>query len=168
MKKAIFLDRDGIINVELGYYCYKVQDFHIIPNIIETLMSIKNQNFKLIVATNQSGISKGIYSLDDMNQCHQYFQQQSGNLIDAFYYAPFHPSISESLSRKPGSLMLERAISRYNIDPVQSWMVGDKERDLIPAKKLNIKTILVGENQSTYADFTIKDVSKIPEIIFNN
>ncbi len=167
MNKAIFLDRDGILNVERGDYTYKIQDFQITPNIIETLKICKILKFILIVVTNQSGISQGIYSRDDMDLCHQYFQQQSGNLIDAFYHAPMHPSISSSLSRKPNSLMFERAIYRFNIDPKQSWMVGDKERDLIPARKLNLKTIFVGSGKCHYADFAIKDISKIPDIISN-
>ena len=70
-----------------------------------------------------------------------------GNLLDAIYYSPYHPKISESLSRKPDSIMFEKAISRFNIDPSNSWMIGDSERDLIPAVKLGVKTFYLGNDE---------------------
>ena len=162
--RAIFLDRDGVINVERGDYTYKIRDFRIIPNIIASLMWCKNNNFLRIVATNQSGISQGIYTTAEMKQCHEYFQDTSGHLIDAFYYAPWHPSISRSLSRKPDSLMFERAIARFQLDPLQCWMVGDKERDLIPARQLGMTTIMIG-GQSEFADYRIGEVGELPMVI---
>lgn len=170
MNKAVFLDRDGILNVERGDYVWTLEDFKIVPGIIAALKELKSQGYLLIVVTNQAGIAKGRYTREDMHQCHEYFQKESGNLIDHFYFAANHPSFSESLLRKPDSLMWEKAIAKFNIDPSQSWMVGDKERDLIPAKKLGIKTIRVFiegfyEKEETMGDFGVKDVRELLSII---
>ncbi len=147
MNRAIFLDRDGVINEERGDYTYKVDDFKIIHGTAQALQKLKNCGYLLIVITNQSGISQGIYSREDMNSCHQYMSKSIGNPFDAIYYSPYHPKISKSLSRKPDSLMFEKAISRFDIDPSKSWMIGDNERDLIPARKLGIKTLYLGHDK---------------------
>ncbi len=147
MSKAIFLDRDGVINQERGDYTYKLEDFKIIDGTRQALKKLKNCGYLLIVITNQSGISQGIYSREEMNLCHQFMNKSIGNLLDAIYYSPYHPKISESLSRKPDSIMFEKAISRFNIDPSNSWMIGDSERDLIPAVKLGVKTFYLGKDE---------------------
>jgi D-glycero-D-manno-heptose 1,7-bisphosphate phosphatase len=171
MQKAVFLDRDGILNEERGDYVWLLQDFKIVPGIIDVLKELKNRGYLLIVVTNQAGIAKGVYTREQMHACHAYFQEQSGHLIDHFYFAAGHPSISESLLRKPDSLMWEKAIAKFDIDPAQSWMVGDKERDLIPAKKLGIRSIRVfidgyyTRGEQTIADHTTSDVRELPKWI---
>ncbi len=171
MNKAVFLDRDGILNVERGDYVWTLEDFKIVPGIIDVLKELKAQGFLLIVVTNQAGITKGRYTREDMKACHDFFQKESRDLIDHFYYAAGHPSVSESLLRKPDSLMWEKAMAKFDIDPKQSWMVGDKERDLIPAKKFGIKTIRVfiegfyEEGEETMGDFGVKDVRDLQNLI---
>ena len=146
MNKCIFLDRDGVINLERGDYTYHKEDFKILPGVVDSLKKLKEQGYLLIVVTNQAGISRGIYSRDQMYECHSILQQSCGHIIDDIYYCPYHPTLTESIARKPGTLMFERAIAKYNIDTQLSWMVGDRERDLIPAEKLGMKTILVSGN----------------------
>lgn len=169
--KAVFLDRDGILNVERGDYVWLLEDFKIVPGIIEVLKKLKADGYLLIVITNQAGITKGRYTREEMRKCHDYFQEKTGDIIDHFYYAPNHPSFSESLLRKPDSLMWEKAIARYDIDIENSWMIGDKERDLIPAQKLGMKTIrafLEGfyeEGETTIGDFSVKDLREVETII---
>ena len=166
MQKAVFLDRDGIINEETGDYVFKIKDFHIVDGIIDILKKMKATGYLLIVITNQAGIAKGRYVKEDMDKCHDHFQEQSGGLISKFYYAPGHPDYSESLSRKPDSLLFEKAMAKFNIDPTKSWMVGDKERDIVPAKKWGIKTIrLLPEAGRTSADYSIKAISETTSII---
>jgi len=143
MNKCIFLDRDGVINKDNPDYIYKVEEFEILPGVIEGFRKLKERGYLLIVITNQSGITKGIYTKEEMDACHNHFQEVSGHLIDKYYYSPYHPFYTDSLSRKPGSLMFEKAMAKFNIDPSQSWMLGDKERDLEPAEKLGIKGILI-------------------------
>ena len=164
VNRCIFLDRDGIINRERTEYTFKVEDFHILPGVKKALVKIKESGYLAIVITNQSGISQGIYSTSDMKKCHDFMQNQLDSMIDDIYYSPYHPSVSESLTRKPDSLMFEKAIAKYSIDPYQSWMLGDRERDLIPARKLGMKTILVDNiEESDYADDYALDLKRAVE-----
>lgn len=147
MRKAVFIDRDGVINVERGDYTHLPEDFVLEEGVEEALRLLKSLDFLTIIVTNQAGIAKGLYSHDDVALCHQKMHQLLPALIDDVFYASWHPSFSESLSRKPGSLMFERALALHEIDPGQSWMVGDNERDLVPAKKLGIRTIAIGPQE---------------------
>jgi D-glycero-D-manno-heptose 1,7-bisphosphate phosphatase len=90
-------------------------------------------------------MAKRLYKKEDVMACHRKLQDACEELIDAIYFAPHHPDFSKSLSRKPDSLMLERAIARFNIDPSASWMVGDSLRDLQAAANVGIQSVLVGE-----------------------
>ena len=81
-----------------------------------------------------------------MNSCHDFLQQEFHNIIDDFYYTITHPEVSESLSRNPDSLMFEGAISKHYISVSKHYMIGDKESDLIPTRKLGIATIILGNN----------------------
>jgi len=157
LNKCIFLDRDGVLNVERGDYTYQVEDFIIPGGVIPMLQELKDAGFLLIVITNQGGISKGIYSVQQMQTCHEYLQNECGGIINAFYYSPYHQTITNSLASKPGTLMFEKAIARFNIDTNKSWMIGDHERDLIPAHKLEINTIFIGNEKSGVANFNFKD-----------
>ena len=143
MQKCVFLDRDGVINNERGSYTYTIEDFQILSGVPEGLKILKDAGFLTIIITNQGGISKGLFTRQQMQQCHQYLVDHCPHLIDDIYYCPYHSSISESLSRKPDSLMLEKAIAKYGIDPSLSWMVGDRERDLEASVKMGIKFIQI-------------------------
>jgi len=144
--KCIFLDRDGVLNVDRPNYSYQLDHFKIIEGVPEALKQLKSAGFVLIVVTNQSGIAQGIYTQKDMEVCHNFLQEQCGGVIDHFYFSPYHPTITESLGRKPGTLMFEKAIPRFSIDVATSWMVGDRGRDLIPARALGMKTIQIGDD----------------------
>lgn len=163
--KCIFLDRDGVLNKDYVDYVYSEDKLLILPGVTDALHKLKKANFLLVVITNQSGIAQGIYKEEDMHEVHRLMQDSWGGIIDEFYFAPGHPSVSESLSRKPGSLMFERAIAKYDIDIAQSWMIGDKDRDLIPAKKMNLKTIQVDHSDSTHADFKVTNLPEAVDII---
>lgn len=160
------MDRDGVINRERGDYTYKVSDFEIIPGVLGALEQFKERGFKVLVITNQSGISQGLYSFEDVARCHDYMQEQLPRLIDEIYFSPYHPNITESLSRKPDTLLFEKAIAKYDINPSSSWMVGDRERDLIPAKKLSMSTILVGDSPDSISmDYRAADLLESASII---
>lgn len=165
MKKCVFLDRDGVLNKELGYQITELQDFVLEEHLQQSISQLKAAGYLLIVVTNQSGISKGAYKEEFVHACYERIQEEVGGMIDHLYFAPGHESVSNSLMRKPDSLMFEKAIAKFKIDPAQSWMIGDKERDLIPAKKLGIKTILVGEGISAYADAKADNIKKAVPII---
>lgn len=149
MNKAIFLDRDGIINKEIGDYVYKLEEFEINEGVVEALKYWRSKGYKLIIITNQGGIAKGMYSHEDVHLLHQYlhtFLNQEGIHLDAIYYSPHHPDFGNSLSRKPGSLMIEKALARFDLDPKQSVMIGDRPRDIEAAEGAGVRGILVDAN----------------------
>ena len=151
MNKAVFLDRDGVINRnDEHYYVYRIEDFHLNEGIIEALKIIYEQEFLIIVISNQSGIAKGIYSQSETEEVHDYLHsklQKDGIKLTEIYYCSHHPDRQKCFCRKPESLMIEKAIARFDIDPAQSWMIGDSERDVTAGKKAGLQTILVERNQ---------------------
>lgn len=154
MKKAVFLDRDGVINAERGDYTWKKSDFVFNPDIKEALQQLKHKGFLLIIITNQGGIAKKIYSNQEFLDLTQWMLDKlnaSEPLITDFYYCPHHPQTGLCLCRKPLSLLIERAVSRYQIDPSLSFMIGDQDRDVEAAEKLGIKSIKIRSNSSLLA-----------------
>lgn len=140
------------------------------PGVIDALTVLKKTGFLLIVVTNQSGIAKGIYTQSQVNECHQYFQKECGNLIDHFYFSPYHRTVTESLATKPGTLMFEKAIAKFNIDIQISWMIGDRGRDIVPARLLGIKTIQIGDEveESEWADYKVDDLLSASKLILDH
>ena len=144
MNKCIFLDRDGVLNEDRVDYVYRLDQLVLPDGVVEALQRLKRAGFLLIVVTNQSGIAKGIYTADDVRGIHAHLQALSGGALDALYFAPHHPDYtSQTLTRKPDSLMLEKAIARYRVDVAQSWMVGDAGRDIIAGQRAGLRTIHV-------------------------
>ena len=143
-QRAVFLDRDGVLNVERGDYTYLPEDFILEYQVPEAIKLLKDHGFLLIVVTNQGGLAKDLFTRAQLQACHQKLQQSCNHLIDAIYYAPAHPAVSASLARKPDSLMLEKALAKFNIAPETSWLVGDQPRDMQAAEKVNVAGILVG------------------------
>jgi len=163
--KAIFLDRDGVLNEEIGDYVWRLEDFTVLAGVPESLVRLKAAGYYLIVVTNQAGIAKGLFTPSEMHACHNKLQQAVENLIDAFYFAPSHPSVSESLSRKPGSLMLEKAIARFRLDPTQCWIVGDRLRDLEAGARVGVRGILVGHSEVAAHQPYATDLTAATDII---
>lgn len=163
-RPCIFFDRDGVIN-EDRHYISDPADIYLLPGVCKALERFKKAGYLRIVITNQSGIAQGLYSREDMQACHDRIRELCPHMIDAFYYAPGHPTVSESLSRKPGSLLFERAMARFGINAEKSWMIGDKDRDLIPAKKLGMRTIQLQQYDSRAADFYADDMDEVTNII---
>ena len=145
MNKCIFLDRDGVLNVERGDYTFLPQDFKIINGVSEAIKKIKTHGYLAIVITNQAGITKGLFTREQMNICHEILMEKTNNLIDKIYYCPYHPSFSESLTRKPDTLMIEKAMAKFNIDPTESWVVGDRWSDILCGQKMGLKTVLIAD-----------------------
>jgi len=160
MNKCVFLDRDGVINRDNPNYTYRVSDFEILPGVLEAIEQLKAAGYLLIVVTNQSGIAQKIYSQHQMEECNAYFQKLCNNRIDHFYFCPHHPTVTASLARKPGTLMFEKAIAKFDIDVTQSWMVGDRGRDIMPARQLSIRTIQIGNEivEAEKADYQVESL----------
>ena len=162
--KCVFLDRDGVLNKELGSYAFRKDHFDVIESVPSSLKKLKEAGYLLIVITNQAGIIKGLYKDEDVDLCHSILQESCGGLLDDLYFSPYHPDYTNSLSRKPKSLMWEKAIAKYSIDIEKSWMIGDKESDLIPAKSLGISTIRIFRDEqkpfetiASYQCYTVEE-----------
>ena len=162
MKKAIFLDRDGTINVEKDYI-YKSEDLVFEEGTIEALKTFKNLGYILIVVSNQSGIARGYFTEEDLNIFNNNMNEilkKNGVEITEFYCCPHHPDgIGEYKKvcecRKPNNKMIEDAIEKYNIDREKSYMIGDKTSDIGAGIKSNLKTVLVKTG------YGLKDMEKI-------
>ena len=162
MKKAIFLDRDGTINVEKDYI-YKSEDLVFEEGSIEALKTFKNLGYILIVVSNQSGIARGYFTEADLNIFNNNMNEilkKNGVEITEFYCCPHHPDgigkykkVCEC--RKPNNKMIEDAIKKYNIDREKSYMIGDKISDIGAGLKSNLKTVLVKTG------YGLKDMEKI-------
>ena len=150
MNKAIFLDRDGVINFERGY-THRLEDFLILPDLIDVLKILKEKGYLLIIISNQSGIAKGLYLQAETEVLHTYLKQQLSKqniILDEIYYCIHHPDITKCLCRKPDSLFVEKALARFNIDASKSYFIGDKERDTEAGEKVGVKGILIEANIS--------------------
>ena len=154
MNKCIFLDRDGVLNEDRTDYVYRIEDFIIPAGVPEALRSLKDAGYLLIVITNQAGIARGLYTRDDVMACYNYLQDQCGQLIDDIYYCPHHPKYdTESLTRKPGSLMLEKAMAKYDIEADESWMIGDAMRDMQAGRRVGVRTVRIAHEPIPSADY---------------
>jgi D-glycero-D-manno-heptose 1,7-bisphosphate phosphatase len=145
MNKAVFLDRDGVINRKgSGYYVFREEEF-----LTDSLKYFISKGYLLIIITNQGGIARGIYTMSHVDKLHNFMIQQlkAFNIeLTDIYYCPHHPDISSCRCRKPGSLLFEQAIAKYNIDPKASFMIGDDDIDIKAAEKMKIKGILIPTN----------------------
>lgn len=169
--KCVLLDRDGVLNTERGDYIYRDEDFKIEAGVPEGLKALKEAGFKLVVVTNQGGISKGLYTRETVFRYHQKIQESCGDCLDFLLYAPLHKSITQSLASKPGTLMMERGLALTESAPSHSWLIGDAERDLVAGKAVGVKTILIPtlkETESGFADFVVSDFQAAVERILKN
>ena len=150
-KKAIFFDRDGVLNnEENNYYIFHVEDFFLNNGIGETLKELSNQGFIFIVITNQGGIAKNLYSSHDVKAVHNKLSSllKFYNVrLEEIYYCPHHSDLENCLCRKPKNLNIEKAIARFNIDREKSWFVGDRDSDIEAGKSSGLKTIKVKANE---------------------
>lgn len=167
--KCVFLDRDGVLNEDLSDYLHKLEELVIPAGVPEALQLLKEAGYLLIVITNQAGIAKGLYGPDAVYAIHERMQEVSGGILDDLYFAPSHPDFTgKSLSRKPDSLLLEKAISKYNIDTTQSWMIGDRARDMQAGHKVGLKTIhIIPESEVSAGDFTAVSLFDAAKIILD-
>jgi len=143
--KTIFLDRDGVINKDINYL-HKIDDFEFIDGIFDVCLYFQSLGYKIIIITNQSGISRGYYSHSDYQKVTQWmldqFKYKNINILDVFH-CPHGPD-STCDCRKPKPGMFLKAKDKHNTDMEKSWMIGDKERDTIAANSAGIdNTILI-------------------------
>lgn len=150
-RRAVFLDRDGTINVEVQYLS-KVEEFQLIPGVPLALKRLKDAGFLLVVVTNQSGIGRGLYDEEALQKIHEHMHEdlaQYGINIDACYFCPHHPEHAtgdyrrECACRKPLPGMLEQAAADLDIDLSRSYMIGDKLGDVQAGLNAGCTSLLV-------------------------
>ena len=172
--KTVFLDRDGVINKEVGYL-HKIQDFEFINGVFEACLYFQSLNYQIIVVTNQSGIGRGYYDEDAFHVVNSWmlgqFKKQGVNILDVFF-CPHAPEANCDC-RKPKSGMFNQASDKYNIDMKKSWMIGDKEADITAANAAGIhNTILVKsghkiDEKNSKAKFILGSIQQAAEVIKN-
>ena len=158
--KAVFLDRDGVINRDILDYTWRVRDFVFLDGIFEASRQLQEKGYILIVITNQGGIAKGLYSHEDVNALHELMTRkfsEHGIVLTEIYYCPHHDVAGKCICRKPGSLLVEKAVARFEIDPARSFFIGDRDRDVMAGEGAGVKGILVDVN-----DDLRKVIGRIP------
>lgn len=148
--KAVFFDRDGVLNVDKDYL-HTIEDFEWIDGAKESIVFLTKNNYTVFVVTNQSGIARGFYTVDDMNKLHEFMAaeiKQAGGNIEKFYFCPHLPGgkvkefAIECDCRKPKPGLLLQALREYAIDKERSFLIGDKPRDVESAAAAGIKGYL--------------------------
>jgi D-glycero-D-manno-heptose 1,7-bisphosphate phosphatase len=152
---AVFLDRDGTI-MEDAHYIKSPDQVRLIPGAAPAVKRINDAKVPAIVVTNQSGIARGIFSLEDYEAVRRYFEsllEAEGAHIDASYFCPHHPSKTGPCDcRKPGTKMFEDAIRDFRVDAHNVAYVGDRWRDVVASKKLGGRGIMISSHMTTDED----------------
>ncbi|MCK5356260.1 MAG: D-glycero-beta-D-manno-heptose 1,7-bisphosphate 7-phosphatase [Methyloprofundus sp.] len=173
MKKALFLDRDGVINREKNYL-YKIADFEFIDGLFSTCQYFQEQGYLLIIITNQAGIARGKYTENDFACLNDWMLKQFSNqgiLISKVYYCPHHPEFSgECHCRKPNPGMILQAQQAFDLDLSKSILIGDKKGDIQAGINANVAhNILVRsghpiDETNTAARVVIDSIADLPEV----
>jgi D-glycero-D-manno-heptose 1,7-bisphosphate phosphatase len=167
---AIFFDRDGVLNEDIGYL-HRPEDFRWIDGAREALRHVQDHGLLAIIVTNQSGVARGFYGEADIETLHQWMRDElarDGTAITAFYSCPFHAEavadryrVVNHPDRKPNPGMILRAMADWNIDPERAIIVGDKARDIEAGRRAGIAGLLYeGGNLADFLDPWIKRLSE--------
>ncbi len=151
--RGLFLDRDGVINHEVGYL-WRQEDVRFVPGIFELCKTAQRLGYRVMVVTNQAGIARGYYSEEDFQELMVWMQREfarEGVALDAVYHCPFHPEHGigeykrEHEDRKPGTGMLRRGAREFGLDLSESVMVGDRCTDIVAANVAGLRqAFLIG------------------------
>lgn len=170
-KPAVFLDRDGVLSVEKSYVC-TLDDLEIFPYVRECVRKIKEKGYYVIVVTNQSGVARGLFSEEVLQEMNSYLIEETG--VDAVYYCPHYPNgklekyRKECNCRKPKTGMVEKACQEFQIDVKKSYMVGDRASDILLGQNAGLTTVLVESGygtkrleQEVTPDYIIEDLRDV-------
>jgi len=168
--KALFLDRDGIINIDHGYV-HQIQEFDFSPDIFTLLKLFTKHNYKLFIVTNQSGIERGYYTLQDFQILTEWMLERLRNediIIEAVEYCPHTPKVPCNC-RKPMTGMVDKILSRYDIDLSNSWLIGDKQSDINLAHNATIAhTIAIGHRVIKESEYKFQTITECKEFFEKN
>lgn len=176
MHPAVFLDRDGTINVEKNYV-HRFEDFEFIEGSIEAIRMLRDSGFKVVVVTNQSGIGRGYYTSNDVQLLHDRIQRElrkEGTMIDAFFFCPHHPDAPiaeyrlDCECRKPKPGMVFQAEKKLDLDLKRSYIVGDSAADMEMGKQTGLYSILVRTGHGAESLETLKGHGIRPDEVVEN
>lgn len=189
MNRAVFLDRDGVLNPAWGKDVYdnpesplRFEDFHLFPDVPRLIRKINKMGFLAIVITNQPAVAKGKMAMEDLEKMHNLLlseTEKAGGKIEKIFACLHHPDpkqvkipkfFRECSCRKPKPGMLISAAVEFHINLHQSWMIGDSWKDVAAGNMAGCQTILIGEHSDHYSvpDFTARDLSQAIKIISRN
>jgi len=172
--KAVFFDRDGVINFRLAKaYVKKPEELIFLIDFLSIFPELKQSGFKTFMVTNQQGVGKGLMTEDQLRKVFDFIQRKlseeySFQFDDIYYCCDLEEE--DSFYRKPNPGMLLKGIKKWNIDVFSSWMIGDSPKDAIAGKRAALKTILVGNRKETAcpeADFFAKNLYEAKDIILS-
>ena len=172
MQKAIFLDRDGVINVEKDYV-YKIEEFEFIEGVFDTLKAFQKEGFLLFIITNQSGIGRGYYKIEDFKLLTSWMLKEfekEGITISQVEFCPHSPD-EICQCRKPKTGMIENILKNFSIDLEHSWLIGDKEADIKCANNAKIKNTIQVKSGHTFdeteskADFVCESIADCVKVV---
>ena len=161
--KAIFIDRDGTLIEEVNFL-HRIEDLRYFSFTDEAVRMLKKNGFLVIVVTNQSGIGRGIYTEQEMHQIHEQIQNDLTEKLDAFYFCPHLPDAG-CACRKPNLGMIEAACADFEIDLENSWVIGDKNLDVLLGINAQIKSALV---LTGYGQNHLQILQQKPDVIAEN
>ena len=168
--KALFLDRDGIINVDHGYVS-KIEDFEFVEAIFDLVKLFTDSEYMIFVVTNQSGIGRGYYREEDFTVLTEWMVKKFGDeniKIEEVYYCPHSPE-EKCHCRKPETGMIEQTLKQYSIDLEHSWMIGDKQSDIDLATNAGIGfSIAIGSKNIKHTDYAFKTIRECKSYLEKN
>lgn len=148
--KAVFLDRDGVINLKRDDYVKSVEEFVILKDVSDAIKLLNENNYLVIIITNQSAINRGLLTDQELFNIHKFMKSElakDGAHVDAIYHCPHRPDENCSC-RKPGTELVEMAVMEHSVSTKSSWFIGDSEIDILSAKKMGLQGIKIKENSS--------------------
>ena len=149
MNKAILLDRDGVVIQERGAYNYLPEHVSIVEGIEKFMQTYRDKGFEFIIISNQGGIERGYYEHSHVKELHRIIAghlASYGIFFRDWFYCPHHDKVSKCLCRKPGSLMIEKALAKHRLDLKNSLFIGDKDTDVEAGKKAGVHTLRITPN----------------------
>jgi D-glycero-D-manno-heptose 1,7-bisphosphate phosphatase len=150
-RKAVFLDRDGVINRNLNKYVLSIESVQIIPRSLQAIANLAKSEYAVVIVTNQSAIGRGLITEEIAQNINNFILekiQSTNGIIDGIYLCPHHPK-THCVCRKPNPGMLTQAAAELNLDLENSWLVGDAITDIQAAIAANVKPVMVGTGRGT-------------------
>ena len=159
--KALFLDRDGVLNQEKNYV-FRISDFEFNKNIFQLCSYFSELDYKIIIVTNQAGIARGYYSIDDFNKLTTWMLQQfkkNSIIIDDIYYCPHHPKFTGICNcRKPEPGLILEAKNKHNLNLYKSILIGDKQSDIQAGRNAGILNNILIKPNSINVEYIISKI----------